>query len=658
MILIFRKYFLFFILCCLLTSCGGSSEPTESVSMGFNLPKAVKSSYTTEITSTQRYNLVALTQVMFNAAPGAMILKEFEDFLANSGSISELANALESSDSFRSPQLYPLFLTNQQFAEKLVATAIGDMANVIKKGWLVNTVKQLLDDGATRGEVAWLLATALLEIPASDPDWGRAATRFTNRIEVAYHYSVILALSSADLGTLQAVTRYVTDDPATVIAAKDSKPVNQAPSWALLGITGESRQLTLNWTNNSINKGSAGSTYTIYWSKKPGVTKKTGSKITSATSPYTHSGLSNGTMYYYVVTETINGIEGSESMEVAAAPRGVLSPPPTSISISPQNRAVHLSIDRTDATTQTRYNLYWSKTSDLQGATKITNAFGSGNTFRHTGLTNGSIYYYAVSAEGAEGESPLSKSVAAVPMAEIKASNHQASGGLAQLAAPGTITAMAGSQLTTLSWNMPVFAIPTVFDQSNQPTQPPVITGYNIYWSEDIITDQAQAEKINIPAIDSNTASSFIHNTNLVNGKSYYYLITALADLDANGNRLKTADGRLLSFESPAGSQIMVTAEAKAPVAPTKLSAIAGAYQVNLSWTASSTPGAVYRLYVSEEMPVKPENLIKTENLAAITTITSFSYTGLQYGQAYYFVVTAATDAESMPSNMVAIMLQ
>jgi hypothetical protein len=32
------------------------------------------------------------------------------------------------------------------------------------------------------------------------------------------------------------------------------------------------------------------------------VTPANGTKITSATSPYTHTGLINGTTYYYVVT--------------------------------------------------------------------------------------------------------------------------------------------------------------------------------------------------------------------------------------------------------------------------------------------------------------------------------------------------------------------
>ena len=53
------------------------------------------------------------------------------------------------------------------------------------------------------------------------------------------------------------------------------------------------RQVTIEWSS------AAGATsYNLYWSTSPGVTKATGTKISSVTSPYVHSGLTNGTTYY------------------------------------------------------------------------------------------------------------------------------------------------------------------------------------------------------------------------------------------------------------------------------------------------------------------------------------------------------------------------
>ena len=59
----------------------------------------------------------------------------------------------------------------------------------------------------------------------------------------------------------------------------------------------EDGQATISW-----NAVSGATSYNIYWSTTSGVTKTNGTKITGATSLYTHTGLTNGTTYYYVVT--------------------------------------------------------------------------------------------------------------------------------------------------------------------------------------------------------------------------------------------------------------------------------------------------------------------------------------------------------------------
>ncbi|MBI5750179.1 MAG: fibronectin type III domain-containing protein, partial [Nitrospinae bacterium] len=74
-------------------------------------------------------------------------------------------------------------------------------------------------------------------------------------------------------------------------------------------------QVSVSWTSVS-----GATSYNIYWSTTSGVTKTTGTKITGGTSPYTHSGLTNGTTYYYVVT-AVNGYgESGESSQVSGTP--------------------------------------------------------------------------------------------------------------------------------------------------------------------------------------------------------------------------------------------------------------------------------------------------------------------------------------------------
>jgi hypothetical protein len=56
--------------------------------------------------------------------------------------------------------------------------------------------------------------------------------------------------------------------------------------------------------------------YNIYWSITPGVTKSNGTQISGVTSPYVHTGLTADTTYYYVVTAVGLGGESAESAEV------------------------------------------------------------------------------------------------------------------------------------------------------------------------------------------------------------------------------------------------------------------------------------------------------------------------------------------------------
>ena len=79
-------------------------------------------------------------------------------------------------------------------------------------------------------------------------------------------------------------------------------------------------QVTLSW-----NTVSDATSYNIYWSTMSGVTKTTGTKISNVTSPYTHTGLTNGTTYYYVITAVNSYGESNESIQVSVTPSAIPS---------------------------------------------------------------------------------------------------------------------------------------------------------------------------------------------------------------------------------------------------------------------------------------------------------------------------------------------
>ena len=57
--------------------------------------------------------------------------------------------------------------------------------------------------------------------------------------------------------------------------------------------------------------------YNIYWSNRPGVTKENGTKISNVKSPYKITGLERGKIYYFVITAVNDSGESIESEEIS-----------------------------------------------------------------------------------------------------------------------------------------------------------------------------------------------------------------------------------------------------------------------------------------------------------------------------------------------------
>lgn len=181
--------------------------------------------------------------------------------------------------------------------------------------------------------------------------------------------------------------------------------VPAAPTGA--SATGGNLQNTVSWT------GVADATsYNIYWSTTPGVTKANGNQILNAASPYLHVGLSSGTTYYYVVT-AVNSVGESAESNQASATTQVLSPAPVNVSATPGNGQVIVAWDAVSGASS--YNVYYLQDDPNITVTNSAKIAGATSPTTVSSLTNNSTYYFAVTAVVAGVESAPSIVLSAIP---------------------------------------------------------------------------------------------------------------------------------------------------------------------------------------------------------------------------------------------------
>lgn len=164
-----------------------------------------------------RTEIIELVVGMFDGAPGAQYLSELMNLRANGLSLEGLAEALTQSPAFAAA--YSPVLANDEFASKFVNNLLGDLVAEADKAWSADWIEAQLNAGSTKAEVI-MTAISALKGAAGTEQFGAAAAALENKVEVAEWYSVEAGKSATSLEELQGVLAGVTNDPATVEAAK------------------------------------------------------------------------------------------------------------------------------------------------------------------------------------------------------------------------------------------------------------------------------------------------------------------------------------------------------------------------------------------------------------------------------------------------------
>ena len=196
-----------------------------------------------------------------------------------------------------------------------------------------------------------------------------------------------------------------------------------------LAATAGDAQVSLSWDAPVPNGGPKASGYNVYKGTSPGGESDSpvnSSLLTSTT--YTVTGLTNGSTYYFTVKavnfdvisvkRVANGASvGQASCEVSATPATVPGPP-AQLTAAPGDRQVTLSWNApaSDGGSQiSGYNVYQGTSPGGESSSPVNSSLVTSTSYKVTGLTNGSTYYFTVKAVNAQGPGAASGEVPADP---------------------------------------------------------------------------------------------------------------------------------------------------------------------------------------------------------------------------------------------------
>ena len=276
---------------------------------------------------------------------------------------------------------------------------------------------------------------------------------------------------------------------STQVSAKPAAPAQIPAVPTGVSATPGNAQVALTWTAVT-----GAATYNV----KRATTS--GGPYTTITSPttasFTDTTVTNGTTYYYVVSAVNTAGESANSTQVSAKPTAPTQIPavPTGVVATAGNAEVALAWTAVNGATT--YNVKRATTS---GGPYTTIASPTAASYTDTTVTNGTTYYYVISAVNTAGESANSTQVYAKPVAPMQIP-----------AVPTGVAATAGNAQVALTWT--------------------AVTGAATYNVKRATTSGGPYTTIASP-----TAASYT-DTTVTNGTTYYYVVSAVNTAGESAN--------------------------------------------------------------------------------------------------------------------------
>ncbi|MFC2041503.1 hypothetical protein ACFLTY_04200 [Chloroflexota bacterium] len=367
-----------------------------------------------------------------------------------------------------------------------------------------------------------------------------------------------------------------------VIIATDTIPP-AAPTG--LATTPGNEQISLTWDSNNETDLWG---YNVYCGPTSGNYTQINASVVIS-SNYTDTPLYGGGTYYYAVTAVdLGNNESGYSDEASDTAVDIAPAVPTGLTANQSEFQVSLDWNDNIETDLEGYNIYRGLTSG--NYTQIETLWTSSN-YTDTGLTNGTAYYYAVTAtDNGTNESGYSNEASDTPVDVAPA-------------APTGLATTPGNEQVSLEW----------LDNTE-----PDLAGYNVYRGP---------SSGNYTQIETLWTSSNYTDTPLYGGGTYYYAVTAVDLADPT------------AYESDNSDEASDTAADIAPAVPTGLTATAGNEQISLDWDDNNIEDDLwgYNIYRGPSSG----NYTQIETL---WTSSNYTDTPLYGGGTYYYVVTAVDE--------------
>ena len=277
-------------------------------------------------------------------------------------------------------------------------------------------------------------------------------------------------------------------------------------------------QVNLVWT--------ASPNATTYNVKRSTVTGGPYATVSSpATASFTDASPTNGTTYFYVVSAVNSAGESANSSEASAKPTAPSQAPAAPSGLTATVANTQVSLTWSASATATSYNL---KRATSAGGPYAKISSPTTTSFVDTGLTNGTTYFYVVSAINSAGESANSAQASATPVAPTQLP-----------AAPTGLLATAGNAQVALSWT--------------------ASSGATSYHLKRSTTTGGPYTQVSAPAVTNFT------DTGLTNGTTYFYVVSAL---DSIGEGANSAEASAKPATTAADVTITINPANTKPISP------------------------------------------------------------------------------------------